>query len=45
MFTYRAASPQAAHVEEPVKAAAQMSVQELVEKLAVVAARQAELVT
>ena len=41
----RAVSPQAAHVEEPVKAAAQMSAQELVEELTVVAARQAELVT
>ena len=45
VFADRAASPQAAHVEEPVKAAAQMSAQELVEELTVVAARQAELVT
>ena len=45
VFAERAVSPQAARVEEPLKAAAQMFAQELVEELAVVAARQAELVT
>ena len=45
VFAEHAVSPQAARVEEPLKAAAQMSAQELVEELAVVAARQAELVT
>jgi predicted nucleic acid-binding Zn-ribbon protein len=45
VFADRATSPQAAHVEEPLKAAAQMSTHALVEELAVVAARQAELVT
>lgn len=45
MFADRAVSPQAARVEEPVKEAAQMSAQELVEELALVAARQAELAT
>lgn len=44
VFADRAASPQAARVEEPLKAAAQMSAHELVEELVVVAARQAELV-
>ena len=45
MFAERAASPQAVRVEEPLKAVAQMSAQEVVEELSVVAARQAELVT
>ena len=44
-FADHAASPKTADVEEPLKAAAQMSAQELVEELADVAARQAELVT
>ena len=45
MFAERVVSPQAARVEEPLKAAEQMSAQQLVEELAVAAARQAELVT
>lgn len=45
VFAEHVVSPQAARVEEPLKAAAQMSAQELVEELTVVAARQAELVT
>ena len=45
MFVDRAASPKVADVEEPLKATAQMSAQELVEELAGVATRQAELVT
>ena len=44
-FTEGVVPPQAAHVEEPLKAAEQMSVQQLMEELAVAAARQAELVT
>ena len=45
VFAEGVVPPQAAHVEEPLKAAEQMSAQQLVEELAVVAARQAELVT
>ena len=45
MFAERVVSSQAARVEESLKAAAQMSAQELVEELAVATARQAELVT
>ena len=45
VFVDRAASPKVADVEEPLKATAQMSAQELVEELAGVATRQAELVT
>ena len=45
MFAEGVVPPQAAHVEEPLKAAEQMSAQQLVEELAVAAARQAELVT
>ena len=45
MFDERVVSPRAARVEEPLKAAREMSAQELVKELAVVAARQAELVT
>jgi hypothetical protein len=45
VFAERAATPQAARVEEPVEEVAQMSAEEVVEELAVVTARQAELVT
>ena len=45
VFAEGVVPPQAAHVEEPLKAAEQMSAQQLVEGLAVAAARQAELVT
>lgn len=45
VFAERVVSPQATSVEEPLKAAAQMSARELVEELAIVAACQAELVT
>ena len=41
VFADRAVSSQAARVDEPLKAAAQMSAHDLVEELAVVAARQA----